>query len=108
MKNSDNPSKKKIALLQEDLEKAEELISEQEKRINDLEWEKKNIEKAVAETLFRNQELEKERKEHLRFLDEARASVANYRNREEEYPFKIFLVFVFTLVSFLNLLFFPL
>lgn len=87
LKNSDNPFKKKIAVLQEDLDKAEELINEQEKRITDLEWEKKNIEKAIAETLFRNQELERERKEHLKFLDEARTSVANYRNREEEYPF---------------------
>jgi len=88
--NSGNPSKKKIEILQEDLAKAEELIGEQEKRISELEYEKKNFEKAITATLLRNQELEKERKEHLRFLDEARSSVANYRTREEEYPFFLF------------------
>jgi len=39
--NSGEQSRKKINLLQSELENAEELIVEQEKRINELEWEKK-------------------------------------------------------------------
>ena len=47
----------------------------------------------MTATAVRNMELEKEKKEHLRFLDEARASVSKYRQREEEYPF-IFIIFL--------------
>ena len=54
-----------------------------------MEWEKKRIEEVTAETFLRNHELEKERKENLRLLNEARAAVRNYRQREEEYPFPL-------------------
>ena len=59
--------------------------------MEDVQHEKKQLEKTITQIVMENQKLHKEHEEHVHFLEEARNSLATYRKREEEYPFPLFL-----------------
>ena len=94
-----DPSKEKIVQLADKLEKSENYVNNLEKKVSDLKYDKKQLESAMASYALQNQQLLNERDEHLRFLEEARESLAKFRKKEEEYPFPsyflILLPFIF-------------
>ena len=100
-----NSSEKgRVGQAMKDLEEAENEIEELEKSLSHLTQEKKQFEKTITQFALESQRLNKEREEHLHFLEEARTSLATFRKREEEYPF------LFSLLALLSLpvLLFPL
>ena len=84
--NEKEKAEKNQKLMQQ-INEMENIISTQEKQILDLKWEKKRIEELMTEVVLQNHELEKQQKENIQLIDEARHSVASYRQKEEEYPF---------------------
>lgn len=59
-----------------------------EKKIGDIKYEKKQLEKTIADFAIQNQQLHRERDENLQFLQEAREALANHRRKEEEKEFE--------------------
>ena len=69
---------------------AERTVEDLEKALAETKYEKIQLEKAMGEFALQNQQLMNERSENTRFLEDARAALARFRKREEEYPFSTF------------------
>jgi len=80
--------KGKYNQIMQELQEAEDAIEELEKDNGELKYAKKQLEKTVADFAIQNQQLHKEKEENLRFLEEARTALANYRQKEEEKEFE--------------------
>jgi chromosome segregation ATPase len=76
---------RRIQQLNEKLAERERIIANYEKEITEAKWEVKRMGEIYSDLVIQNRQLQQERKEHLRCLEEARASLEKYKKREEEH-----------------------
>jgi len=82
--SSPNTPDKRTRQLNDEVSKSKKALEEKEKEITDIKWEKKKIEELYTDLIFQNRQLQQERKENLRCLEEARDSLMKLRAKAED------------------------